>query len=368
MGENLDVDGRYSVRTPMQWSAEPNGGFSTVEDPGRLRRPLPDGEYGPEHVNVAAQRHDPHSLMNWLERLFRRRRECPELGFGALEILDAGAPNVLAHRCDWEGSTVVAVHELAGLETTVALPVDDGQALADLIGGGELELPVTLELEPYGARWFRVRRAGRPVAASVGGPGRALGGVGEPLDVGADHLVAAGGLGGVQRLVGAADQRLAGLVAAPRRPAEARRDAELEQAVDVDGHLGDRRAQALADDGRVGRVGQQQQELLVAPARRDVLLAQAGGEAPRDLAQHRVAGGVAVGVVDGLEAVDVDQHGRQRAAMAARAGDRGAQHVVGVAAVGQAGEHVGAGELLELGVAAGGGAVHAARAQRGADP
>jgi maltose alpha-D-glucosyltransferase/alpha-amylase len=161
MAENLEIEGRYSVRTPMQWSADRNGGFSTVEDPSRLRRPLPTGEFGPERVNVAAHRRDPQSLLNWFERLIRRRRECPELGFGALELLETGAPNVLAHRCDWEGSTVVAVHELAGREATIALPVSDGDALVDLLGDAEHALPATLTLDPYAARWFRVRRAGR---------------------------------------------------------------------------------------------------------------------------------------------------------------------------------------------------------------
>jgi trehalose synthase len=160
MAENLDVEGRYSVRTPMQWSAERHGGFSTVDDPARLRRPLPAGEFGPEHVNVAAQRRDPHSLLNWLERLIRRRRECPELGFGTLELLETDAPNVLAHRCDWEGSTVVAVHELAGREATIALPISDGESLVDLAGDAEHALPATLTLDPYAAHWFRVRRAG----------------------------------------------------------------------------------------------------------------------------------------------------------------------------------------------------------------
>jgi maltose alpha-D-glucosyltransferase/alpha-amylase len=160
MAENLEVEGRYSVRTPMQWSAERNGGFSTVEDPSRLRRPLPSGAFGPDRVNVAAQRRDPHSLLNWFERLIRRRRECPELGFGALELLETGAPNVLAHRCDWEGATVVAVHELAGRAATITLPVTDGDALVDLLDEGEHALPATLSLDPYAARWFRVRRAG----------------------------------------------------------------------------------------------------------------------------------------------------------------------------------------------------------------
>jgi maltose alpha-D-glucosyltransferase/alpha-amylase len=160
MAENLEIEGRYSVRTPMQWSADRNGGFSTVEDPSRLRRPLPTGEFGPERVNVAAHRRDPQSLLNWFERLIRRRRECPELGFGALELLETGAPNVLAHRCDWEGSTVVAVHELAGRATEVPLPVTDGAALVDLADEAEHDLPVTLSLDAYAARWFRVRRPG----------------------------------------------------------------------------------------------------------------------------------------------------------------------------------------------------------------
>ena len=160
MGENVAIEGRYSVRSPMQWSSERLGGFSTVRDESALRRPLTEGRFGPQHVNVAAQRRDQGSPLNWFERLIRRRRECPELGFGTLEVLDVDAPSVLAHRCDWEGSTVVAVHELGGKAVRVALPVDDGEALVDLFGSEEHPLPATLELERHAARWFRVRREG----------------------------------------------------------------------------------------------------------------------------------------------------------------------------------------------------------------
>src|SRR4051795_9065779 len=97
-------------------------------------------------------------------RLIRRRRECPELGFGTLELLDAGTPSVLAHRCDWEGSTIVAVHELAGRAAEVALPLDDGDALVDLFDDHEHPLPATLPLEPYAASWFRVRRGATRLA------------------------------------------------------------------------------------------------------------------------------------------------------------------------------------------------------------
>jgi glycosidase len=158
MGENLAIDGRLSVRSPMQWSAERHGGFSTAEDAKDLHRPVTDGAFGPAHVNVAAQRRDPESLLNWFERLIRRRRECPEIGFGKLTLLETGVPSVLAHRCDWEGSTVVAVHQLAGEAVEVSLRVDDGDGLVDLFGGDDHELPVTLRLAPHAAHWFRVRR------------------------------------------------------------------------------------------------------------------------------------------------------------------------------------------------------------------
>ncbi|MBW3607635.1 MAG: alpha-amylase family protein [Actinobacteria bacterium] len=162
MGENLAIDGRLAVRSPMQWSAERHGGFSLVEDPDDLVRPVTDGAFGPRHVNATALRRDPDSLLNWFERLIRRRRESPEIGFGTLTLLDVeAAPSVLAHRCDWRGSTIVAVHELGGNAVEVQLPVDDGEALVDVSTGEEHSLPATLALPRYGARWLRVRRAGQ---------------------------------------------------------------------------------------------------------------------------------------------------------------------------------------------------------------
>jgi maltose alpha-D-glucosyltransferase/alpha-amylase len=155
MAENPEVEGRYAVRTPMQWSAD--GGFSTAS---QLRRPMVSGPFGPERVNVAAQRRDPHSLLNWFERLIRRRRECPEIGFGEMTILDLDTDAVFAHRCDWGDATIVAVHELAGRPATVSLPVGDGESLVDLFGADEHALPATLELDPYAAHWYRVRRPG----------------------------------------------------------------------------------------------------------------------------------------------------------------------------------------------------------------
>jgi trehalose synthase len=172
MGENLEIDGRLSVRSPMQWVDGKNGGFSNAV-PSRLIRPLPQGPFGPMAVNVAAQRRDPDSLLNWMERMIRRRRETPEIGWGAWRVLDTGAPSVLAHRCDWEGRSLVALHNL-GLDPCVArvalgpdLPDDprfidlfDADGEVQELTGRDLEV----KLEGYGYRWLRFQSAGHHIA------------------------------------------------------------------------------------------------------------------------------------------------------------------------------------------------------------
>jgi trehalose synthase len=167
MGENLDVAGRMAVRTPMQWSDEPGAGFSTA-DPERFPSPVTEGEYGPLAVNVAAQRREAGSLLNWFERLIRRRRETPELGLGSWSIVANDEPAVLAHRCDWDGSTVVAVHNFGAEPCELDLPldgIDDVVGTDDLLDGDgdqPLDEPVLhLTLAGYGYRWLRIRRAGQ---------------------------------------------------------------------------------------------------------------------------------------------------------------------------------------------------------------
>src|SRR4051794_11429841 len=106
MGENLSLPDRLAVRTPMQWTADAGGGFSNAPA-SRLVRPPAEGRFGPDVVNVADQRRDPDSLLAFVSRLIRRRRETPELGWGTWQLVESRAQSLLAHRCEWEGSTVI---------------------------------------------------------------------------------------------------------------------------------------------------------------------------------------------------------------------------------------------------------------------
>ena len=161
MAEDLRAEGRLAVRTPMQWT--PGPGFSKA-DPSKLPGPIPDGQYGPERVNVSAQRRDPHSLQAWTQLLIERYRECPELAWGEYEVLDTGEPAVLAHRSDMDG-TVIAVHNLADSEVSVELALDGMDSscvLTDLLVDGQVKVSddgrVRLPVEPYGCRWLRATR------------------------------------------------------------------------------------------------------------------------------------------------------------------------------------------------------------------
>ena len=166
MGENLAVEGRLAVRTPMQWSAGRNGGFSDAA-PSRLPAPVVEGGFGPEYVNVEMQRRDPGSLLRFMQQLVQRYRECPELGWGQFEMLDQPHPSVLAHRCTVDDASMVALHNLAAEPVTVPLTLAgcDGQSrLSDLLADGTTALDerghADIALEGYGYRWLRVLRPG----------------------------------------------------------------------------------------------------------------------------------------------------------------------------------------------------------------
>ncbi|MCZ2403657.1 hypothetical protein IV498_10795 [Paenarthrobacter sp. Z7-10] len=168
MGENLEVEGRLAVRTPMQWTDGPNGGFSTA-DPAKLVRHVVQGGYGPAHVNAAAARRDPDSLWNFMARLIRRYRECPELGWGRFEVLKQPLHSVLAHRCVWDQNSMILVHNLAAEPATVVLNLDlkdlpekakERPLLLDLLLDADVPLSpdgtIELQLGGYDYRWLRI--------------------------------------------------------------------------------------------------------------------------------------------------------------------------------------------------------------------
>jgi trehalose synthase len=166
MAENLDIPGRLAVRSPMQWTGAPNGGFSRASK-RRLTRPLPVGLYGPERVNAADQRRDHGSFWWFMRNLIYTYREQPETGWSDLEILKQPNRAVLAHVCREEsGWAMAALHNFRAESCVVPIELENlppGSILVDLLDGlAETALDAhgraDIHLEPYGYRWLRVLR------------------------------------------------------------------------------------------------------------------------------------------------------------------------------------------------------------------
>jgi maltose alpha-D-glucosyltransferase/alpha-amylase len=162
MGDNLDLPERNCARTPMQWSTEPQAGFTESDRP--CAPVIDKGPYGYEHVNVAKQRRDPNSMLNWTERIIRMRKEVPEIGWGDFKVIAARDPAVLVMRYDWRNNSVLFVHNLdekpREVSFAVGLPGDAGKLLVNLLSEEHSQANErgkhTLMLEAYAYRWYRV--------------------------------------------------------------------------------------------------------------------------------------------------------------------------------------------------------------------
>ena len=112
MGDDLSLPERECGRTPMQWSNEPQGGFTKSSNPEKPV--ISGGPYGFEQINAAIQRRHPESLLNWTERIIRMRKEVPEIGWGDFAVIESGDPAVLIIRYDWRNNSVLFVHNFDG--------------------------------------------------------------------------------------------------------------------------------------------------------------------------------------------------------------------------------------------------------------
>lgn len=160
MGEDLSLEQRDAVRTPMQWSGERNAGFSSGR---RLVHPvITAGVYGHRNVNVESQRRDPASLLNWMVRMIRLRKECPEIGWGEWSLLRTGAPGVLALCYRWRHNQLVLLHNFDQhpREVKLRVPGEGGERLVNLMAEDESRADSRgvhhIALQELDYRWYRV--------------------------------------------------------------------------------------------------------------------------------------------------------------------------------------------------------------------
>jgi maltose alpha-D-glucosyltransferase/alpha-amylase len=164
MGDNVYLGDRDGVRTPMQWSADRNAGFSRA-DFAQLYFPLiMDPVYGFQAVNVEAQRRYATSLVNWVREMIHLRKRHPVFGRGSLSFIKPENRKILVFTRSYLDETVLCVFNLSQSAQPVELDLDQfrDRIPVEMIGGSEFPRigpsRYQLALAPRGFYWFLLRR------------------------------------------------------------------------------------------------------------------------------------------------------------------------------------------------------------------
>jgi maltose alpha-D-glucosyltransferase/alpha-amylase len=206
MGDNIWLGDRDGVRTPMQWTPDRNGGFSTA-DPQRMYLPLnADPVYGYQTTNVEAQLRNTNSMLQWIRRMIAVRKEHPTFGLGTYEEIGSRNPTVLSFVREFGDDLVLCVNNLSRFPQPVELDLRrfEGHTPVELTGRVEFPqigvLPYMLTLAGHGFYWFELARPVEPVEEPAGPEGGAV----SPL---ADSLLASGLVSEVEEIPGGSDTR-----------------------------------------------------------------------------------------------------------------------------------------------------------------
>jgi len=165
MGDNIFLGDRHGVRTPMQWSDDRNGGFSRADPASLIAPAIMDPLYGFQAVNVEAQTHDTHSLLNWTRRMLAVRKQQKAFGRGNLKMLAPANRRILAYLREYtnpEGVTeiILCVANMSRASQAGELDLSNyaGKVPVEMIGGTSFptitKLNYLLTLPPYGFYWF----------------------------------------------------------------------------------------------------------------------------------------------------------------------------------------------------------------------
>jgi maltose alpha-D-glucosyltransferase/alpha-amylase len=160
MGDDISLDDRNGVRTPMQWDAAANAGFSRAPA-GKLYAPVIEaGPFGYPTVNVAARAADPASLLNWMRAMLQARKRYPAFGRGALRLLPAANTHVLAHVRQADDQALLLLHNLSaepqsvGLDLSAYAPCQAADVFASAAEPVPASAQTRFELAGYAYRWF----------------------------------------------------------------------------------------------------------------------------------------------------------------------------------------------------------------------
>lgn len=164
MGDNLNLDDRNGLRTPLQWSRGKNAGFSSA-GPEKLYLPvITDTTYGYRAVNVDSQSKSPDSLLSWMKKAIKLRKSTRVFSRGKIEFLNPGHQKILAYLRQLGEESILVINNLSSLSQRAELDLSRcrGAIPHDMLTKKECSrvdaVPYILNLEPYQFLWLKLRR------------------------------------------------------------------------------------------------------------------------------------------------------------------------------------------------------------------
>ena len=160
MGDNYFLGDRDGVRTPMQWSADRNGGFSRANPQQLYLPPVMDPVYGYQAINVEAQEHDASSLLNWMRRIIMVRKQHKAFGRGTMTFIYPRNRKIIAYVREFEDEAILCVANLSRSAQAVELDLSAWRTHVPVELAGRTpfppigDLPYMLTLPGYGFFWF----------------------------------------------------------------------------------------------------------------------------------------------------------------------------------------------------------------------
>jgi maltose alpha-D-glucosyltransferase/alpha-amylase len=159
MGDNIWLEDRNGVRTPMQWEPGSTAGFSESSSTPLYAPVIGDEVYGPARVNVKSQRADPDSLLNTIRHMIAIRKQHRAFGWGEFKWIDMAKASVAAFQRTYQGESILALHNLSSTTQTISHLIQKPLiSMSDLLTEQEflpLNDTIDIELAPYQYLWLK---------------------------------------------------------------------------------------------------------------------------------------------------------------------------------------------------------------------
>jgi maltose alpha-D-glucosyltransferase/alpha-amylase len=155
MGDNIWLDDRNGVRTPMQWDLSRSSGFSHANPKEFYAPVIHTPPFDPASVNVADQLDDPASLFHTTKRMVTVHKAHKAFGWGNFEWVDVQNHQVAAYIREYQGERILVLNNVSDMEQSFSLPFDLPSTALELLQNTTLDTSVQ-SLHPYHYLWVRL--------------------------------------------------------------------------------------------------------------------------------------------------------------------------------------------------------------------